>query len=90
MPEDVSKSLFNIARMSGATLRQNVTGQSVGYVSDGNQLASLGIPILVGLGPYGGGMHSSAEFMDARSFSERALLVKALLEQLSLAKKSQK
>ncbi len=90
MPEDVSKSLFNIARMSGATLRQNVTGQSVGYVSDGNQLASLGIPILVGLGPYGGGMHSSAEFMDVRSFSERALLVKALLEQLSLEKKSQK
>lgn len=83
MSPEATKSLFDLARKVGASLRNQVTGKPVGYASDGNQLAKTGIRLLVGLGPYGGGMHSSEEFMDVRSFSDRVLLTKGLLEALA-------
>ena len=83
MTADATRALFEMARKIGATLRNPVTGKPVGYASDGNQLAKTGIRLLVGLGPYGGGMHSSEEFMDVRSFSDRVLLTKGLLEALA-------
>jgi glutamate carboxypeptidase len=86
MSTEATRSLFDLARKVGASLRNKVTGKPVGYASDGNQLAKTGIRLLVGLGPYGGGMHSSEEFMDVRSFSDRVLLTKGLLEALAVEK----
>jgi glutamate carboxypeptidase len=65
----------SIAQAHGLTVR----GESVGGGSDGNTTASMGIPTLDGLGPYGGGLHAVNEHVLISSMPQRAALLSALL-----------
>jgi glutamate carboxypeptidase len=65
-------------------LGQNVKARAVGYGSDGNTVVATGMQLLVGLGPYGGGMQSEREFMLLKSYPvRRALVPRFLIDLLS-------
>lgn len=74
MPPVRTKTLFAIAEKVGQKNGVPVKGKHVGYASDANHLASKNIDLLVGLGPYGGGMHSDEEFLDPISYSKQQKL----------------
>jgi glutamate carboxypeptidase len=76
------------AQEIATTLGHNLPARTVGYGSDGNNLANSGIELLVGLGPYGGGMHTEQEYLDTRAYVQRLSLVKTLLLNLSKKTKS--
>lgn len=67
--------LFKLVRDCGAALglppiRWNATGG----VCDGNNIAACGIPVVDTMGPRGGAIHSSDEFLIVDSLAERAQL----------------
>lgn len=67
--------LFELVRDCGAALglppiRWNATGG----VCDGNNIAACGIPVVDTMGPRGGAIHSSHEFLIVDSLAERAQL----------------
>ena len=67
--------LFELVRDCGAALglppiRWNATGG----VCDGNNIAACGIPVVDTMGPRGGAIHSSDEFLIVDSLAERAQL----------------
>jgi glutamate carboxypeptidase len=82
MSERSTKTLFRLAQEAGAAVQQEVKGRPAGYVSDANRLASSGMNLLVGLGPYGSGMHTEAETLLKRSYPERLALVKELVRRI--------
>ncbi len=63
--------LYKLAQSTGAKLGWAVKGQHVGYGSDANRLSSKNIDLLVGLGPYGHGMHTDEEFLDLKSYGRQ-------------------
>ncbi|SDW77278.1 glutamate carboxypeptidase [Marininema mesophilum] len=79
MTESSTADLFKFAQEAGKELGQSVTGKQVGYGSDANHLAPTGLKLLVGLGPYGGGMHTNNEFMDAANYEKRLKLNLSLI-----------
>lgn len=83
LPPASSAALLEVARKAAMDVGlPPLKSAKVGYVSDGNQLAGTGVKVLVGLGPYGGGMHTAEEFMLVKSFDERLKLGGALLSRL--------
>lgn len=84
MGEELASEPFAAARAAGRLVGQDVRGQRVGYGSDANHLAETGIHILVGVGPYGGGMHTANEMMSVQGYLDRVKLdvqiVRALLK----------
>ncbi len=67
---------------AGKKVSQIVTARAVGYASDANNLDETGIFLMVGLGPYGGGMHTEQEYMTIKSYTERLALGKELIRNL--------
>lgn len=67
VPDDIAppylKLLQDIVDVNTDT--RNVAGltRARGYGGDGNNLADVGIQLLLGAGPYGSGMHSHKKFM---------------------------
>ncbi|HET7745482.1 MAG TPA: M20 family metallopeptidase [Gaiellaceae bacterium] len=55
---------------------------AVGGGSDGNLVASLGVPVLDGLGAVGDHAHAEGEYVEVPRLAERAALVAALVEDL--------
>lgn len=51
--------------------------------SDGNLLHAAGLPVLDGLGPVGGGLHSDAEYIETASLPARARRAALLLHRLA-------
>jgi glutamate carboxypeptidase len=82
LPEKSSKKPYMALRKVAKKRGLKIKGQHVGYGSDGNQLAPTGIQILVGLGPFGGEMHSDQEFMEVGSYEERLSLGVDLMKEL--------
>jgi glutamate carboxypeptidase len=74
MPSFVSDKLFEILHMSAKNLGLNILGRHASFGSDGNYLAAYGLEVISGLGPFGGGMHTTDEFMTIESFEERLSL----------------
>lgn len=72
---------FARAREIGAQLGLNLSEGGVGGGSDANFVAPLGIPLLDGLGPVGGGAHSRREFIMLDDFAQRTALLGALLSE---------
>ncbi|MCS1350243.1 M20/M25/M40 family metallo-hydrolase [Mechercharimyces sp. CAU 1602] len=79
MPPASTDELFAIAQAAGEELGQTVTGQAVGYGSDANHLAETEVNLLVGLGPYGGAMHTDEEYMLISSYVSRLQLNEAII-----------
>jgi glutamate carboxypeptidase len=64
-----------MARMGGPELGEGATGGG----SDGNLVAAMGIPVLDGFGPEGGGAHADDEHVLLDSMPRRAALLAGLL-----------
>jgi glutamate carboxypeptidase len=74
--------LLGYLKIATTALGQPFNARPVGYGSDGNNLAETGMQLLVGLGPYGGGMHSEQEFMLISAYSQRLSLITQLIHQI--------
>jgi glutamate carboxypeptidase len=59
----------------GERLGLVVGAVSTGGASDANLIATLGVPVLDGLGPIGGGMHGADEHVDVATLRDRIALV---------------
>lgn len=70
-----------VARMAGRIiswgddLGLSIVEERRGGCSDGNVAASVGCPVVDGLGVVGGNMHSPEEWMESQSLSERTALL---------------
>lgn len=77
--DEKSKVLFELIKSKGKELDIEIKGVSSGGASDGNLTSSVGSPTIDGLGPVGGGQHSTSEYLDLDSVEERInLLVKVI------------
>ncbi|GAC1464165.1 MAG: M20 family metallopeptidase [Chloroflexota bacterium] len=65
----------SLAASVGLELRDTITGGA----SDGNTAAAAGRPVLDGLGPVGGGAHSSREYIDVESVGPRTAILAGLI-----------
>jgi glutamate carboxypeptidase len=83
MPRSAGHALFISAMEVALDLGIRLNGRSVAYSSDANHLASTGMNLLVGLGPFGGGMHTPEEFMLVDSYRSRLALLKSLLKKIA-------
>jgi glutamate carboxypeptidase len=79
-PTEGSAVLFAAARRHGRELGLELTEGGSGGGSDGNLVAALGVPVLDGLGPPGGGAHAEHEHVLLDSLTVRARLLARLLE----------
>jgi glutamate carboxypeptidase len=68
------KRLFELVRDCGAALGLGIAWRDTGGVCDGNNLAATGLAVVDTLGPRGGAIHSSDEFLLVNSLEERAKL----------------
>lgn len=82
MPPASTDRLFGLLQTAGAAVGQEVRGSHVGYASDANGLTETGMDLLVGVGPYGGGMHTENEFLSVATYGERLALVNALMAEI--------
>ena len=74
--------LVNLARDSARELGFEINDVATGGASDANVLASLGVPVLDGLGPIGGLDHSPDEYIEADSLVPRAAMVAGLIQRI--------
>ena len=77
-----TQKLFDQVADCGRELGLSLTWRSSGGVSDGNKLAAAGLPVIDTLGPRGGNLHSTEEFLLLDSLTERAKLTALLLMKL--------
>jgi glutamate carboxypeptidase len=78
---DTIRSTFEKVRTIAAQQGITLTAGGTGGASDANFVASLGIPLLDGLGPAGGEYHSEREYIFKDSLLERARLLAAILHE---------
>lgn len=71
----LAERAITLAARLGFELRDVATGGG----SDANGIAGLGVPVLDGLGPIGGGDHSADEYLELDSIVPRTTLLAALL-----------
>jgi glutamate carboxypeptidase len=65
----------------GVALGMQVAAVATGGASDANVIATLGVPVLDGMGPIGGGMHAPEEHVDLGTLPDRiALLAGTILD----------
>lgn len=81
-PESLKMARYarHLAEILGFSLRHAQTGGT----SDANDLASLGIPTLDGLGPVGGLDHSPDEYLSISSVPQRAAIIAGLIAIIGL------
>ncbi len=82
MPSSHTKRLYGLLEIAGESINQKVNGSHVGYGSDANHLADTGMDLLVGLGPYGEGMHTDSEYLTISTYEERLTLTEALIKEI--------
>ena len=75
--------LAGIARSVATDLGQELPFASTGGVCDGNVLQNAGLPTIDTLGVRGGGLHTTDEWIELDSLTERAKLMACLLVQLT-------
>ena len=71
---------FARAREIASGLRTDLREGAAGGASDGNLVAPLGVAVLDGLGPDGGGAHALDERVRIDSLAERTMLMARLIE----------
>lgn len=69
-----AEQLFTLVRDCGAALGLTIGWRATGGVCDGNNVAACGVPVVDTMGPRGGAIHSSDEFLIVDSLPERAML----------------
>ncbi|MFZ4109744.1 MAG: hydrolase [Polymorphobacter sp.] len=79
-PMDANQQrLFELVRDCGAAIGLALGWRDTGGVCDGNNLAATGLAVVDTLGPRGGAIHSSDEFLCVDSLVERAQLSALIL-----------
>ncbi|KTD26867.1 hydrolase [Legionella israelensis] len=78
-----TERLFSRLQSCGEKLALSIDWKDSGGCCDGNNLASLGLPVLDTLGVRGGHIHSPDEFIVLESLYERAALSALLLSDLA-------
>ena len=73
------QSLQNRIETCASVLGQSIRWQGSGGGSDGNKFADAGLPNIDSLGPIGGSIHSSDEFLDVTSLVSKAKLAALVL-----------
>jgi glutamate carboxypeptidase len=79
-----TESLQRLIEQCGGSLGIPIKWQGSGGASDGNKFAAAGLPNIDSLGPMGGEIHSSREYLLVDSLVPRTQLVTAVLAQLAL------
>ncbi len=69
-----AERLFALVRECGRDLGLALEWKATGGVCDGNNIAACGVPVVDTMGPRGGAIHSSDEFLIVDSLTERAKL----------------
>jgi glutamate carboxypeptidase len=69
-----AQRLFELVRDCGSALGLDLAWKATGGVCDGNNIAAAGVPVVDTMGPRGGAIHSSDEFLIVDSLAERARL----------------
>lgn len=82
MPPSHTERLYGLLEVAGESVGQAVSGSHVGFTSDANFLAATGMDLLVGLGPYGQGMHTDSEYLTISTYDERLKLTEALVKKI--------
>lgn len=72
--DPAAERLFNLVREAGGDLGVPISWAATGGVCDGNNIAACGIPVVDTMGPRGGAIHSSDEYLISSSLEERAAL----------------
>jgi glutamate carboxypeptidase len=72
--DPAAERLFGLVRDCGRDLGIPIAWKATGGVCDGNNIAACGIPVVDTMGPRGGAIHSSEEFLIVDSLAERAQL----------------
>lgn len=78
-----SEALFSAFQDCGRSLGLSIEWRHSGGGSDGNILAAAGLPVLDGLGPRGGGLHTESEHVILPSLVERAQLTALFLHRMA-------
>jgi glutamate carboxypeptidase len=85
-PMDLATTrLYEQLAECGSRIGLPITWHASGGVSDANKLAAAGLPVIDTLGPCGGNLHSSEEFLLTDTLTSRAKLVALFLYKLALA-----
>ncbi|WP_102264449.1 M20 family metallopeptidase [Mesobacillus jeotgali] len=79
---EITDQLLQIVQRKAEILGFSIDEAMVGGGSDGNYAAETGVPVLDGLGAYGGGAHSPEEFLWIDSLAERTALLYCLIVEL--------
>jgi len=83
-PMDANQQrLFDLVRECGDAIGLSIGWRDTGGVCDGNNLAATGLAVVDTLGPRGGAIHSSDEFLCVDSLIERARLSTLLLMRIA-------
>jgi len=81
------KELHKTAKNAARKLGMTIAFEDTGGVCDGNEIASMGIPVLDSCGPYGGDIHTSSEWVDLPSIASQAKLMLEIILHAVLSKK---
>ncbi|MFO1066483.1 MAG: hydrolase [Pirellulales bacterium] len=78
--DDKQRMLMNaIVKCASEVCGKHTHWMAVGGVSDGNRLSAAGLPNIDTLGPIGGNIHSSEEWVDLPSLVEKSQLTAGIL-----------
>lgn len=77
------EKLAMLARGAAEDLGQSLPFGVTGGVCDGNNLQAAGLPVIDTLGVRGGGLHTTSEWVDLASLTERAALAAVLIARLA-------
>ncbi len=80
---DEMRQLMNAIESCAGQLGHSVAWKPTGGVCDGNKLAAAGLPNVDTLGPLGGDLHSSEEWVQISSLVEKSKLVVELITRFS-------
>ena len=78
-----TSALLKITEKIYKKARMKFSHTSTGGGSDGNYLSAMGIPVLDGLGPIGGNLHTELEYSKLESIPRRGAILGALILQIS-------
>ncbi len=89
LEDSATREIFRAAQALASTLSMELRSDRTGGGSDGNLTGALGVPTLDGLGVPGAGAHADHEHIELDQLAERALLIAALLLDLSLSSEAE-
>lgn len=79
---DASRQILRTAQGISGELGLSIGAAATGGVGDANFIAGVGVPVLDGLGPVGGGDHSPEEWLDTSTVAPRVALLASLIAEL--------